>query len=249
MSRLTLHRNHTRDLSPLARLLADPDDLTLVNPHAAQPFDPGEWAMKWVGERDDETFYLLDDAGLEVGFFALRVGIGPEVRHLTYVFVEERMRGGTGEELARLAETAARDLAPLARLLADPDDLSLVNPHAAHPFDPGEWAMKWVGERDDETFYLRDEDGREVGFFALRVGIGPEVRHLTYVFVEERMRGGSGEDLARLAEEAAQALGALTITLKVELDNEPALNLYRKAGYEELSRRGGMATMRRDLEG
>src|SRR6056297_288526 len=153
MSRLTLHRNHTRDLSPLARLLADPDDLTLVNPHAAQPFDPGEWAMKWVGERDDETFYLLDDAGLEVGFVALRVGIGPEVRHLTYVFVEERMRGGTGEELARLAETAARDL------------------------------------------------------------------------------------------------GALSITLKVELDNEPALNLYRKAGYEELSRRGGMATMRRDLGG
>jgi len=148
-----------------------------------------------------------------------------------------------------LHRNTARDLAPLARLLADPDDLSLVNPHAAHPFDPGEWAMKWVGERDDETFYLRDEDGREVGFFALRVGIGPEVRHLTYVFVEERMRGGSGEDLARLAEEAAQALGALTITLKVELDNEPALNLYRKAGYEELSRRGGMATMRRDLEG
>jgi ribosomal protein S18 acetylase RimI-like enzyme len=143
----------------------------------------------------------------------------------------------------------ARDLAPLARLLADPRDLALVNPHAAQPFDPGEWAMKWVGERDDETFYLRDHEGREVGFFALRVGVGPEVRHLTYVFVEERMRGGTGEELARLAEEAARDLGALSITLKVELDNEAALNLYRKAGYEELSRRGGMATMRRDLEG
>jgi len=143
----------------------------------------------------------------------------------------------------------SRDLAPLARLLAEPDDLALVNPHAAQPFDPGEWAMKWVGERDDETFYLLDQEGREVGFFALRVGIGPEVRHLTYVFVEERMRGGTGEDLARLAEEAARDLGALSITLKVELDNEPALNLYRKAGYEELSRRGGIATMRRDLDG
>lgn len=142
-----------------------------------------------------------------------------------------------------------RDLAPLARLLAEPADLALVNPQAAQPFDPGEWAMKWVGERDDETFYLLDETGREVGFFALRIGIGPEVRHLTYVFVEERMRGGTGETLARLAEGAAHDLGALSITLKVELDNEPALNLYRKAGYEELSRRGGMATMRRDLDG
>ncbi|MGB8621944.1 MAG: GNAT family N-acetyltransferase, partial [Paracoccaceae bacterium] len=96
-------------------------------------------------------------------------------------------------------------------------------------------------------FYLIDAAGREVGFFALRVGVGPEVRHLTYVFVEEEARGGAGEQLAALAEGAARDLGALSITLKVELDNEPALNLYRTAGYEELARRGGMATMRRDL--
>ncbi|WP_297770594.1 GNAT family N-acetyltransferase [uncultured Roseovarius sp.] len=142
-----------------------------------------------------------------------------------------------------------RDLAPLAQMLTDEADLALVNPHASYPFDPGEWAMKWLGEADDEMFYLLDEDGREVGFFALRVGIGPEVRHLTYVFVEERMRGGTGEELSRLAEQAARDLGALSITLKVELDNAPALKLYQKAGYEELSRRGGLATMRRDLDG
>jgi ribosomal-protein-alanine N-acetyltransferase len=140
------------------------------------------------------------------------------------------------------------DLSPLARLLADADDLTLVNPHARHPFDEDEWRLKWLQEADDASFYLADDTGREVGFFALRVGIGPEVRHLTYVFVEEAMRGGTGEELARLAEEAARDLGALSITLKVELDNAPALNLYQKAGYEELSRRGGMATMRRDLD-
>lgn len=147
-----------------------------------------------------------------------------------------------------LLHNEARDLGPLARLLDDPDDLALVNPHAGHPFDAGEWHVKWLQEADDESFYLLDGEGREVGFFALRVGIGPEVRHLTYVFVEEKMRGGTGEELAQLAEQAARDLGALSITLKVELDNEPALNLYRKAGYEELSRRGGMATMRRDLD-
>jgi ribosomal protein S18 acetylase RimI-like enzyme len=62
------------------------------------------------------------------------------------------------------------------------------------------------------------------------------------------MRGGTGEVLLSMAEDAARQLNALTMTLKVELDNAPALNLYRKAGYEELSRRRGMATMRRDLE-
>jgi ribosomal protein S18 acetylase RimI-like enzyme len=147
-----------------------------------------------------------------------------------------------------LHRNVTRDLEPLARLLTDKDDLALINPQASHPFDTREWALKWVGDLEDETFYLRDEDGRDVGFFALRVGIGPEVRHLTYVFVEESMRGGTGEVLLSMAEDAARQLNALTMTLKVELDNAPALNLYRKAGYEELSRRRGMATMRRDLE-
>ena len=33
---MTLHRNYARDLAPLARLLAEPDDLALVNPHATR---------------------------------------------------------------------------------------------------------------------------------------------------------------------------------------------------------------------
>ena len=138
------------------------------------------------------------------------------------------------------------DLAPLQRLLAEEADLALVNPSAKHPFDPLEWREKWLNEPDDASFYLLDADGREVGFFALRVGIGPEVRHLVYVFVEEAARGGAGGRLAELAEQAARDLGAISITLKVELDNEPALRLYQSAGYEELGRRNGMATMRRD---
>ena len=128
-----------------------------------------------------------------------------------------------------LRRNTGRDLAPLAGLLADPGDLALVNPSARHPFDADEWHQKWLQELDDESFYLVDGQGREVGFFALRVGVGPEVRHLTYVFVAEEMR-------------------ALTITLKCELDNPAALRVYEAAGFEELSRRGGMATMRKDLD-
>jgi len=140
------------------------------------------------------------------------------------------------------------DLAPLARLLADPDALTLVNPNAKQPFDPVEWQEKWLGEMHDEDFYLVDADGTEVGFFALRVGIGPEVRHLTYVFVAEEMRGGTGHLLASWIEQAARDLGALTITLKCETDNAPAMRIYEAAGYEVLSEKNGMATMRRDLD-
>lgn len=146
-----------------------------------------------------------------------------------------------------LRRNAPFDLAPLARLLADPDDLAKVNPNAKHPFDPAEWAEKWLQEADDASFYVLDAQGREVGFFALRVGVGPEVRHLVYVFVEKESRGGAGERLAAMAEDAARDLGALSVTLKAETDNDAALRLYDKMGYEELGRRNGMATMRKDL--
>lgn len=139
------------------------------------------------------------------------------------------------------------DLAPLARLLATEDDLALVNPNAKFPFDPAEWQEKWLNEPDDASFYVLDDSGREIGFFALRVGIGPEVRHLVYVFVEEAARGGAGRQLAAMAEDAARDLGALSVTLKAETDNEAAMRLYEGAGYEELGRRRGMATMRKDV--
>ena len=140
------------------------------------------------------------------------------------------------------------DPGPLGRLLADPEDLTLANPNAAHPFDPVEWQEKWLGDPDDAAFYVTDGRGREVGFFALRVGVGPEVRHLAYLCLDPAHRGGAGRRMTELVTEAAQSLDALTVTLKVELDNAPALNAYRAAGYEELSRRRGMATLRLDLE-
>ncbi len=140
-----------------------------------------------------------------------------------------------------------RDLAPLVAMLPDAD-VPLLNPNAKVPFDEVEWHQKWLGEAEDVSFYLQDETGREVGFFALRQGVGPEVRHLTYVYVAEDARGGAAAALTGHVEQAAQDLGALVVTLKVELDNAPAFNAYVSAGYEVLSRRNGMATMRLDLE-
>lgn len=139
------------------------------------------------------------------------------------------------------------DLAPLENMLTDAE-IPLLNPNAKVPFDAMEWHRKWLGEREDVSFYLQDADGRDVGFFALREGVGPEVRHLTYVYLAKEARGGAGAELTEHVEAAALTLGALTLTLKVELDNAPALNAYLSAGYEELSRRDGMATMRLDLE-
>lgn len=140
-----------------------------------------------------------------------------------------------------------RDLTPLVSMLPDAE-IPLLNPNAKVPFDEIEWHQKWLGEPDDVSFYLQDEAGKDVGFFALRQGIGPEVRHLTYVYVTEEARGGAAAEVTEHVEQAARTLGALVVTLKVEVDNAPAFNAYLSAGYEELSRRKGMATMRLDLE-
>ena len=131
-----------------------------------------------------------------------------------------------------LRRNAPFDLAPFAAMVADPGDLMRVNPNAKHPVDPAEWQEKWLNEPDDESFYILDPAGREVGFFALRVGVGPEVRHLTYVFLEESVRGGAGAEVTALVEGAARELGAMSVTLKVDLDNTPALKAYEAAGYE-----------------
>jgi len=147
------------------------------------------------------------------------------------------------------------DLAPLALMLDRSEtglaDLELLNPHAQHPFDPLEWQEKWLGDPDDVSFYILDDTpengGTEVGFFALRVGAGPEIRHLTYVYVAPEARGGAGALMADLVERAARDLEALTVTLKCETGNEAAFATWLSAGYEELSRRDGMATMRLDL--
>ena len=136
---------------------------------------------------------------------------------------------------------------PLGRMLDDPVDLALVNPSAKQPFDAMEWLETWLNEPGDAAYYVLDETGRDVGFFALREGIGPEQRHLVFVFLVPEVRGGTGGALIDLVEGAARELEALTITLKVELDNAPALALYRGAGFEELGQSGGMATMRKDL--
>lgn len=146
-----------------------------------------------------------------------------------------------------LRRNRERDLAPLAEMLPDAE-IPLLNPNAKVPFDEMEWQRKWLGEGQDVSFYLQDDAGRDVGFFALREGIGPEVRHLTYVYLAEEARGGAAAELNQRVEEAAVDLGALTLTLKVEVDNAPAFNAYVSAGYEEMSRRQGMATMRLNLE-
>ncbi len=79
-------------------------------------------------------------------------------------------------------------------------------------------------------------------FDVMAMPAAPEIRHLVYVIIEEEPRGGAGQPLASRAEEQARALGALSLSLMVELDNEPALRLYQAAGQVGARRLSGASS-------
>jgi mycothiol synthase len=83
----------------------------------------------------------------------------------------------------------------------------------AEPADPGRFIGFVVSDR-------WDEDDRRIGDIRL-VGVRPEAR-----------RRGLGRELLRWAITELRARGAEAVDLSVEGENERALDLYRRTGFE-----------------
>jgi ribosomal-protein-alanine N-acetyltransferase len=80
------------------------------------------------------------------------------------------------------------------------------------------------------------EDGGIRGYFVLRK-VPPEAQ-LVDIAVRPQDRGrGLGRALLEEAAVAARSWGCAKLTLEVSAANEPALRLYRKAGFEIVGRR------------
>lgn len=100
---------------------------------------------------------------------------------------------------------------------------------------PAEWSEDW--EEDIQTrfaFYTYKDD--------------PSVLYLSNVFVEETSRNhGFGTRILKAAEKAAEAIGAITICLKVKQDS-PANAWYRKRGYGYVAFEDGYDWLEKNLE-
>jgi ribosomal protein S18 acetylase RimI-like enzyme len=89
-----------------------------------------------------------------------------------------------------------------------------------------------------ETVILAKVADEEVGFALVRVVssvlyAAPHAE-LTELYVREEYRQrGTASDLIAYAEQVAAQKGARSIFVQMGDDNEPALSLYRKNGYEE----------------
>lgn len=101
---------------------------------------------------------------------------------------------------------------------------------------PAEWSEDYR-EEDIQTrfaFYTYKDD--------------PSVLYLSNVFVEETSRNhGFGTRILKAAEKAAEAIGAITICLKVK-QNSPANTWYRKRGYGYMAFEDGYDWLQKKLE-
>jgi ribosomal protein S18 acetylase RimI-like enzyme len=77
--------------------------------------------------------------------------------------------------------------------------------------------------------------------------VDEQTPELTIAVVPSRRGRGLGEQLLSALLEQAQADGYAAVSLSVEPEN-PALQLYKKHGFETVDRRGGVCVMRAELQ-
>ena len=87
------------------------------------------------------------------------------------------------------------------------------------------------------SVYLVDEEGgRVIGYGGLRTLRGAPDADIQTIALDERLRGkGRGRMLLRALIAEARHRGARELFLEVRADNDPALHLYDKAGFERIN--------------
>ena len=108
------------------------------------------------------------------------------------------------------------------------------------PMNMRQKAMEWSEDYDEENLQTR------FAFYTYKDD--PSVLYLSNVFVEETSRNhGFGTRILKAAEKVAEAIGAITIRLKVKQDS-PANNWYRKHGYAYMTFEDGYDWLEKNLE-
>jgi ribosomal-protein-alanine N-acetyltransferase len=121
---------------------------------------------------------------------------------------------------------------------ADDDDIGAIVALERAAFGDDAWSVELVdAELLQGSAAVADADGEVLGWVAVR---GDEPADLTRIAVHpEARRHGLGRALLDEAVDLARLEGADRMLLEVAATNGPALQLYRSAGFVEISRRRG----------
>ena len=133
--------------------------------------------------------------------------------------------------------TGRLDLAPMSITPARRDDLPAVLALERAGFAVAEqWSERsWAGELLGEgRTVLLARAAQVVGIIALRTtGELADLHRL--VVAPSRRRTGVGAALTRAGLDAVRRLGAQAVVLEVDYANEPAIALYQRLGFEQLT--------------
>ncbi len=108
---------------------------------------------------------------------------------------------------------------------------------------PDAWTVEtfWAElARVPETrhYLVADDDGAVVGYAGLMT-VGRQADVQTVAVASDQQGHGCGATLLRAILDEATARGCTEVLLEVRVDNEPAMQLYEKAGFERISVRRG----------
>ena len=147
----------------------------------------------------------------------------------------------------RLSRYDASELAWLAAMLSDRQDLALVWPDARFPFDVAQWRERLT--RSPRNEYYRVCRGDDViGHAALLETEQPETMSASFLYIAPAHRGaGLGSWLIAAIEVRARDLGMRALRLRVRTYNPRARHIYRKAGFHEIERDDTLVVMRKQL--
>ena len=87
-------------------------------------------------------------------------------------------------------------------------------------------------------YLVADDDGAVVGYAGLMT-VGRQADVQTVAVASDQQGHGYGATLLRAILDEAIARGCTEVLLEVRVDNEPAMHLYEKAGFERISVRRG----------
>jgi [ribosomal protein S18]-alanine N-acetyltransferase len=121
---------------------------------------------------------------------------------------------------------------------ARPEDLDAIVALEQAGFAAGEqWSVaSWAAELDSDHCVLADTDNDGLILGVATFTCVEDLADLNRIVVRPDARGrGVGAALLRAGLEWAEALGATRMLLEVRTDNSPALALYARLGFDQIS--------------
>jgi GNAT superfamily N-acetyltransferase len=132
----------------------------------------------------------------------------------------------------------------IAELITCQEDLFLVNPKAAWPFDHQQWA-EWLDPGQGNVSFFLMNEGETIGHAALLKRNLPDTFTVAFLFIRPELRSnGVGRWMVgELEKYAWERLGAQRLLLRVRDYNPRAVACYQHCGFREISHEGTLITM------